>query len=114
MALELLRRGSLGLAGQEALATEDRTPLCWFERDSGLPSALRAGGHGFTLGEASATAAGALTLGLAGLAALGLVFEILIVEKVLLARSEDEIRTAVYTLEDAILKLRHCLYPRST
>jgi hypothetical protein len=34
------------------------------------------------------------------------------VKKVLLTRGENEIRSAIYTFEDAILKLRHGLYPR--
>ena len=33
-------------------------------------------------------------------------------EKVLFTRGEHEIRSAIYTFEDAILKLRHGLYPR--
>jgi hypothetical protein len=37
-------------------------------------------------------------------AALGLVLEILIVEKTLLARGEDEIRSAVGTLKGSVLK----------
>jgi hypothetical protein len=70
---------------------------------------LRAGGHGFALLK---TAARTLTLRLARFATLGLVLEILIVEKVLLPRGKNEIRSAIYTFEDAILKLRHGLYPR--
>jgi hypothetical protein len=53
-----------------------------------------------------------LALRLTRLATLRLILEVLIVEKVLLPRGEDEIRTAIYTFEDAILKLRHGLYPR--
>jgi hypothetical protein len=48
-----------------------------------------------------------LALGLAGLAALGLVFEILFVVKLLLSRSEREIRSAVDAFECPILKFSH-------
>jgi hypothetical protein len=34
------------------------------------------------------------------------------VKKVLLPRGKNEVRSAIYTFEDAILKLRHGLYPR--
>jgi hypothetical protein len=48
-----------------------------------------------------------LALPFAGLAALGLVPEILVGEKLLLARSEYEIRAAIDALEYPILKLWH-------
>jgi hypothetical protein len=48
-----------------------------------------------------------LALGLAILTALGLVLEILVVEEVLFSRCEYEFCSAVYTREDAVLKLRH-------
>ncbi len=48
-----------------------------------------------------------MTLGLAILAALGLILKILIVEKVLFSRCEDEIGTAIHALQYTILKLRH-------
>jgi hypothetical protein len=47
---------------------------------------LRAGGHGLGFGEA--TTATALALGLTGLAALGFVFEVFVVEEVLFSRRE--------------------------
>ena len=105
----LTRRGALRLTGKEAFAAEYRTSLGRFEGNRGLPAALRAGGHGFALLE---TAARTLALRLARLAAFGFVLEILIVKKVLLPRGKNEVRSAIYTFEDAILKLRHGLYPR--
>jgi hypothetical protein len=56
-----------------------------------------------------------VTLGLAILAALGLVLEIFIVEEVLFSRCEYKIGSAIDALEDAILKLRHIeLFPVMT
>jgi hypothetical protein len=69
---------------------------------------LRAGGHGFGFGE---TATSALTLGLAGLAALGFVLKVLVVEEMLFSRGENEIRPAVCALDYSILKLGHSLCP---
>jgi hypothetical protein len=69
---------------------------------------LRAGGRGLGLGESAATA---LPLGLAGLAAFGLVFEVFVVEEVLFSRCEYKFRRTVYTLENSVLKLRHNLCP---
>jgi len=99
---------SLRLTRQEALTAKHRAPLRGLERHRGFPPALRAGGHGFALLKPTA---GTLSLGFATLAALGLVFEILVVEKVLFTRGEHEIRSAIYALEDAILKLRHACIP---
>jgi hypothetical protein len=48
-----------------------------------------------------------LALGLAILTALGFVFKILVVEEVLFSRCEYKFCAAVYTREDAVLKLRH-------
>jgi hypothetical protein len=50
---------------------------------------------------------GPLPLRFAGFATLGFVFEILIVEEVLLSGCEYKLRSAVDALEDAILELRH-------
>jgi hypothetical protein len=65
---------------------------------------LRATGHGLGLGVATR---GALALGLTILATLGLILEILVVEEVLFSRCENKLCSAVYTLEDAVLELRH-------
>jgi len=70
---------------------------------------LRTLGHGFGFGK---TGPGrSLALGLACLAALGLIFEILVVEEVLFSRCEYEIRAAIDAFENAVLKLRHGLFP---
>ena len=53
-----------------------------------------------------------MALGLAGLAALGLVLEVFVMEEVLFSRCKYEIRPAIDTFEDAILKLRHIAIPR--
>ncbi len=97
------RRSSL--PAEEALAAIYRPALGWLEGYRGFPAALRAGGHGFRLGKARGR--GTRALGLAILAALRLVFEILVVEEVLFSRCEYEICSAVYALEDAVLEIRH-------
>ena len=48
-----------------------------------------------------------MTLGLAILTTLGLVFEVFVVEEMLFSRCEYKIGCAIDALEDAILKLRH-------
>ena len=48
-----------------------------------------------------------MTLGLAILAALGLILEVFIVEEMLFSRCEYKIRCAIDALEYAILKPRH-------
>jgi hypothetical protein len=108
--VSLTRRRALSLTGQEAFAAKYRTSLGWFEWDRGLAAALRAGGHGFALREPSA--ARALALGLARLATLRFILEVLVVEEMLFSRCEDKIRSAVYALKGSILKLRHGLNPR--
>jgi hypothetical protein len=75
------------------------------EGHRGFPAALRAGRHGFRFGKARGRRT--LTLHLAILAALGLVFEVFVVEEVLFSRCKDEICSAINALENAILKLRH-------
>ena len=104
------RRRALGFARQEAFPAKYRAPLRRLERNRGFPTALRAGGHGLAFGKTAATRA--LAFALTRLAALGLVFEIFIVEEVLLSRGKDKFRSAIYALEGSILKLRHGQYPR--
>ena len=101
------RRGSL--AAEEAFAAIYRPALGWLEGHRSFPTALRAGGHGFRLGKARGR--GTRALGFTILTALGLVFEVLVVEEVLFSRCEYEICSAVYALEDAVLELRHTVRP---
>jgi len=72
---------------------------------------LRASGHGFRFRETAAARRRTLPLGLARLAALGLVFEVLVMEEMLFSRCEYEIRAAIDAFEDAILKLGHIRFP---
>jgi hypothetical protein len=102
-------RKSGGLPAKEALPAINRAALSGFEGNGCLPAALRAGGHGFGLGETTPSIA--LTLSLAGLAALGFVLEVLAVEEVLFSRCKYKFRSAVHTFEDPVLKLRHNLCP---
>jgi hypothetical protein len=66
----------------------------------------------FGLGEARPRST--LALGLAILAALRLVLEILVVVEVLFTRSEYKLCAAVHAFEDAILKFRHNWPPLTT
>jgi len=79
--------------------------LCRLKRHRGFPATLRTGGHGF--GFSKTRARTALAFGFAGLTPFGFVLEILVVEEVLFSRCEYKICSAVYALEDAVLKLRH-------
>jgi len=97
------RRGYL--SAEETFAAVNRSTLCRLEGHRGFPTALRAGGHGFRFGKARGRRT--LAFGFAILTPLGFVFEILVVEEVLFSRCKDEICSAIYTLEDAILELRH-------
>jgi len=92
-------------AAQEALAAKDRAALRGLEGHRGFAAALGAHGRGFGL--ALSTNAASLALILTGLAALGFVLEVLVVEEVLFSRREYELCSAVYALEAAILELRH-------
>ena len=100
----LIGCGRGGLAAQKTLAAKNGTSLGGLEGYRSFPTALRTTGHGLGL---CVTARGALALGLAVLTALGLVLEILVVEEVLFSRCEYKLRSAVYTLQSAVLKLRH-------
>jgi len=55
-----------------------------------------------------------LALGLTYLTALGLIPEVLVVEEVLFSRREYKIRAAIHAFENAVLKLRHGLFPVTT
>jgi len=83
-------------AAEKTFATIDRPALSGFEGYRSFATALRAHGHRFGFGETSAPRA--LALGLAGLAALGLVLEVLVVEEVLLSRRKNKICSAIHAL----------------
>src|SRR6266545_19545 len=99
--------GCAGFPGQEALPAVDGAPLRRLEGHGGLAAALRAGGHGFRLGEAAAGTPSTLAFRLARLATFGFVFEVFVVEEMLLARCKDKLRSAVAARKDSILELRH-------
>jgi hypothetical protein len=91
--------------GLEAFPAEYRAPLRRAEGYSGFPSALRTVGGRLDLRVTSG--ASFLPLTFAGFAALRLVPEILVGEKLLFARSEHEIGAAIDALKYSILKLWH-------
>jgi len=102
--------GHVSLLG-ETFATEDRTALRRLERDGGFFAALGAGSARFHPGKVVRITRGLRggknrdPLGLAGLAAFGLVFELLVVEKQLFSGGEDELSAAVDAGQYSILKL---------
>jgi hypothetical protein len=101
-------RGSRDFAALETCPAEYRASLGGPEGDGSFASALGANRRGLnTPGRSAAFGRAILALGFAGLAALGLVFEILFVVKLLLSRSEREIRSAVDAFECPILKFGH-------
>jgi len=81
--------------------------LSRLERDGGFTATLGTCGHGFGFCKTATTPGGALPLGLATLAAFGLVLKILVVEEVLFSRGKYEICPAIDALEDSILEFRH-------
>ena len=95
-----LCRGSCGATLLKALAAEDRAALSWLERDSGVFAAAGTGCAGLDLliVRGGIRAHCGRALGLARLAALGLIFELLIVEEELFTGGEQKLRTAVHTL----------------
>jgi hypothetical protein len=101
--------GAGGFAAQEAFAAVNRASLGRFEGNRGFTAALRALRGGFGFGKTGSRRTGAL--GLAGLATLGLILEVLVVEEVLFSRCENKIRVAIHAFEHAVLKLRHGLIP---
>ena len=103
----LPRADAARFPAQEAFPAVDRSALSRFKGDCGFTPALRARGHGFALGEAATTPGGTLALSLTGLATLGFVLKILVVEEVLFSRCKDEICSAIDALEDAVLEFRH-------
>ena len=102
--------GHISLLG-ETFATEDGAALRRLERDGGFLAALGASGSRFHSGKVVRIARGLRggkngdPLGLAGLTAFGFVFELLVVEKELFSRGEDELSAAVDAGQHSILKL---------
>ena len=102
--------GGGGALGLEAFAAEDGASLGGLEGDGGLFAAGGAVGAGLHLGVLALAVSVGMeaelfgAFGLAGLAALGLVLELLVVEEELFAGGENEIGTAVDALERLILE----------
>jgi hypothetical protein len=94
----------------KTFSAEHRSALGGTERDGGLFSASRTGGLGFNLGVAVGLsgrrrcAEDGDALGLAGLAALRLVLELLVVKEKLFPGSEGKITPTVDTLQHLVLK----------
>jgi len=94
----------------KALATEDGTALRRTEGDRSLFSASRADGLSFHFGVAVILPGGSRAsqnrypLGLAGLATLRFVLELLIVKEKLFPGGENEITATVNTLQHLVLK----------
>src|SRR5262245_21264284 len=98
------------LPGLETLFAEDGAPLRRPEGHGRLLPAGRTGGHrfhSFAGGSGASGPGGALAL--ARLAPLRLVLEVLVGEKLLLARRPDELRAAVHAPEDPVLELHRSL-----
>jgi len=95
----------LRLPAEEALTAINRTALGRLERNGGFPPALRTDRCCFR--PLRAGTCRSLPLRFARLAALGFIFEILVVEEVLLSRRKNELRPAIRAFDDSILKLWH-------
>jgi len=109
---KLCRRSSC-LACLEALATKHRPALCGLERHCSFalaPGTDRPGFHPLRVTAALRQAKRLGALVLAGLAAFWLIFELLIVEEKLFAGCEDEVGSAIDTLQNLILEL-HETFP---
>jgi hypothetical protein len=99
---------SSDFAALETCPAKYRTSLGGPEGDGSFASPLGANRRGLNSpGRSAAFGRTVLALGLAGLAPLGLVFEIFFVVKLLLSRSEREIRSAVDAFKCPILKFGH-------
>jgi hypothetical protein len=96
-----------GPSALETLTAENGPPLCGPERNGRFAPALRANGRGFDAIRASAPVGVRLSFGFTSLAAFRLVSEFLVVVKLLLARGEREIVSAVHALERTVLKFGH-------
>jgi len=95
---------------RKTFATEDGAALRGAERNCGLLAALGAGGPGLDLAIAVVAwrrrtgSEHGNALGLAGLAALGLVLELLVVEEKLFPGGEDKVCAAIDALQHLVLK----------
>jgi hypothetical protein len=87
--------GRLRFTAQEALAAVYWPTLRGPERHCGFAAALRTNRGGFRL---AGTQRPRLPLALAGLAALGLVLEVFVVEEVLFSRCKDKFGSALRAL----------------
>ena len=96
---------------KKTLATVDRATLGRPEGNRSFPAALRA--NGGRLGPRRSGRRRSLPLELARLTALWLIFEVLVVEEVLLSRRENELCPAISALNHSILELWHLPLPRS-
>jgi hypothetical protein len=104
----LSRGGSGHFARLETLPAEDRPPLCGSERYRRFPSTLRTYGRRlYPPRTRRGPIASGLPSGFAASATLRLVLEVLLIIKLLLARGEYEIGSAVRALQHPILKFRH-------
>jgi len=95
----------LRLPAEEALTAINRTALGRFEGNGGFPPALRT--DSCCLCPLRAGTCRSLPLRFARLAALGFIFEILVVEEVLLSRRKNKLRPTIRAFDDSILKLWH-------
>jgi hypothetical protein len=97
----------------EALAAKNRPALRWLKGDGGLLAASGAVGPSFHPGTSSRAGCshGNGTFGLAGLATLGLVLELFIVEKKLFPGRKDEVGATVNALENFVLEFHGELLP---
>src|ERR1051326_9109480 len=91
----------------EAFPAKYRASLRRLERNSGFLAALRTDGPRFDLRIAAGSRSGSQHAGplrFARLTPLGLVLELLVVEKQLLPGSENKIRAAVHALQSLVLE----------
>ena len=108
-----LSRGSSCSTLLEALPAEHRPALRGLERNRGFalaPGTDRPGFHPLRVAAALRQSKRLGALVLAGLAAFWLIFELLIVEEKLFAGCEDEVGSAIDTLQNLILEL-HETFP---
>ena len=95
----------LRFPAKEALATVNRAALGRPERNGSFPTALRADGRGLRSWRPGRRRS--LTLGFARLAALRFIFEVLVVEEMLLSRRKNKLRPTIRAFDNSILKLWH-------